>query len=155
MSVTVGEYVPDFTAPANSNKKVQLSACKGFNVILYFYPKDSTPCCTNESIDFRDHYQAFKDLKTVIFGISRDSLKSHENFKAKHDFPFELISDPDEEVCQLFNVMQLKNMYGKKIMGVERSTFLIDKEGILRKEWRKVKVKEHIVEVLEETKKLP
>ena len=119
-----------------------------------FYPKDNTPGCTQEGEDFRDLYKEFKKLKTEIYGVSRDSLKSHEGFKEKYKYPFELISDPEEKLCNLFDVIKEKNMYGKKYMGIERSTFLINKEGKLSAEWRKVKVKGHAAEVLEEVKKI-
>jgi len=124
------------------------------NVVLYFYPKDSTPGCTKEGEAFRDHYAEFEALDTVILGVSRDSLKRHENFKAKYDFPFELLSDEDETLCQMFDVMKLKKNYGREYMGIERSTFLIDKAGVLRQEWRKVKVKDHVEEVLAAVKAL-
>jgi len=151
----IGKAVPDFEAQATRNKTIKLSDYKGEkNVVLYFYPKDSTPGCTTEGQDFRDHYRKFTSRKTVILGVSRDSLKSHENFRAKQEFPFDLISDPDEALCALFDVIKMKNMYGKKVRGIERSTFLIDKDGILRNEWRKVKVKEHVEEVLEAVKNL-
>lgn len=150
----IGQAVTDFTAQATSEKDVVLSALKGYHVILYFYPKDATPGCTQESQDFRDLYEAFKDEKTCIFGISRDSLASHEKFKAKHDFPFELISDPDESLCKLFDVIKEKNMYGKMVMGIERSTFLIDQDGILQKAWRGVRVKGHAEEVLDAVRSL-
>ena len=126
----------------------------GKNVVLYFYPKDNTPGCTQEGEDFRDLYKEFKKLKTEIYGISRDSLKSHEGFKTKYKYPFELISDPDEKLCNLFDVIKEKNMYGKKYMGIERSTFLINKDGKLSAEWRKVKVNGHAIEVLEAVKKI-
>ncbi|MET3998922.1 peroxiredoxin [Marinobacterium sp. MBR-109] len=145
----IDQPVPDFTANATSNMEVKLSALRGKNVVIYFYPKDSTPGCTTEGQDFRDLYEAFQALDTEIFGVSRDGLKSHENFKAKQSFPFELISDKDEVLCQLFDVIKLKKMYGRESLGVERSTFLIDKEGVLRHEWRKVKVKGHAAEVLQ------
>lgn len=154
MAVKVGNKVKQFVAEATSSKDVSLKDLEGWNVVIYFYPKDSTPGCTTEGQDFRDSYQQFKKAKTVIFGVSRDSLKSHENFKAKQEFPFELISDPDEKLCKQFDVIKEKNMYGKMVMGIERSTFLIDKEGVLRQEWRKVKVKEHVAEVLEAVKAL-
>lgn len=144
----IDQAVTDFTAPATSETSVTLSELKGSNVVIYFYPKDSTPGCTTEGQNFRDLYKEFQDTKTVIFGVSRDSMRAHENFKAKQSFPFELISDPDETLCQLFDVIKLKKLYGKEHMGIERSTFLIDAEGVLRKEWRKVKVKEHVAEVL-------
>jgi len=151
----IDKAVPDFEAQATRNKTIRLSDYRGEkNVVLYFYPKDSTPGCTTEGQDFRDNYRKFTSRKTVILGISRDSLKSHENFRAKQEFPFDLISDPDEALCALFDVIKMKNMYGKKVRGIERSTFLIDKDGILRNEWRKVKVKEHVDEVLEAVKNL-
>jgi thioredoxin-dependent peroxiredoxin len=151
----IGETVPDFEAAATRNKTIRLSDYKGEkNVVLYFYPKDSTPGCTTEGQDFRDNYRKFTSRKTVILGVSRDSLKSHENFRSKQEFPFDLISDPDEALCNLMDVMKMKNMYGKKVRGIERSTFLIDKNGILRNEWRKVKVKGHVEEVLEAVKNL-
>ncbi len=145
----IDQAVPDFTANATSDTEVKLGTLRGKNVVLYFYPKDSTPGCTTEGQDFRDLYEAFQALDTEIFGVSRDGIKSHENFKAKQSFPFELISDKDETLCQLFDVIKLKKMYGRESLGVERSTFLIDKEGILRQEWRKVKVKGHAAEVMQ------
>jgi len=153
-SVVLNQPVADFTAAATSDIEVSLSALKGSNVVIYFYPKDSTPGCTTEGQDFRNMHEEFKALNTVIFGVSRDKIRSHENFKAKQEFPFELITDPEEALCQLFDVIKEKNMYGKKHMGIERSTFLIDKEGVLRQEWRKVKVKGHVEEVLEAVKAL-
>ncbi len=144
-----GQPAPDFTLPATGGQAITLSELKGSNVVLYFYPRDNTPGCTKEGQAFRDHFAEFEKLNTVILGISRDSLKTHENFKAKHQFPFELLSDSDETVCKLYDVIKEKNMYGKKVMGIERSTFLIDQEGILRQEWRKVKVAGHVEEVLE------
>ncbi len=153
-SVILDQVVPDFTAQATSETEVQLSALKGKNVVIYFYPKDSTPGCTTEGQNFRDLYAEFQALDTEIFGVSRDKIRSHENFKAKQEFPFELITDPEEALCQLFDVIKLKKMYGRESLGVERSTFLIDKEGVLRKEWRKVKVKEHVNEVLEAVRAL-
>lgn len=144
----IDQPVSDFTAAATSDTEVTLSALKGSNVVIYFYPKDNTPGCTTEGQDFRDAYGAFQAADTVIFGVSRDSLRVHTNFRAKHEFPFELISDPDETLCKLFDVIKLKKLYGKEHLGIERSTFLIDKEGVLRREWRKVKVKEHVAEVL-------
>ncbi len=131
-----------------SGKTFTLSDYKGKNLVLYFYPKDNTPGCTTEGIQFRDMYPEFQKHNTEIFGISRDSLKSHENFKGKLEMPFELISDPDETLCIMFDVMKMKNMYGKKVRGVERSTFVIDESGKLVKEWRGVKVPSHVDEVL-------
>jgi len=153
-SVVLDQPVADFTATATSDIEVSLSALKGSNVVIYFYPKDSTPGCTTEGQDFRNMHEKFKALDTVIFGVSRDKIRSHENFKAKQEFPFELITDPEETLCQLFDVIKEKNMYGKKHMGIERSTFLIDKVGVLRQEWRKVKVKGHVEEVFEAVKAL-
>lgn len=152
--LAVGDKVPDFHLPATSNKDVVLSALKGWNIVLYFYPKDSTPGCTLEGQQFRDMIDDFKAEKTLILGVSRDSLKSHENFKEKQCFPFELISDENEELCKLFDVIKMKNMYGKQVLGIERSTFLIDKTGVLRKEWRKVKVEGHAEAVLFAVKQL-
>jgi peroxiredoxin Q/BCP len=152
--IAVGKKVPSFSAPATSDLTFKLSDYKGERVVLYFYPKDSTPGCTTEGQDFRDNFRRFRARKTRIFGISRDSLKSHENFRAKQGFQFELISDADEKVCKLFDVIKEKNMYGRKVMGIERSTFLIDENGKLAREWRKVKVKGHVDEVLEALKEL-
>ncbi len=154
MSVTLGAAVPDFHLPATSNKDVVLSALKGWHIVLYFYPKDSTPGCTLEGQQFRDMIDEFSREKCLILGVSRDSVKSHENFKQKQCFPFELISDESEELCKLFDVIKLKNMYGKQVLGIERSTFLIDKDGILRNEWRKVKVDGHAEAVLFAVKQL-
>ena len=147
--VSLGKKIPDFTLPATGEQDISLSDYKGKNVVIYFYPKDSTPGCTTEGQDFRDLINTFRRRKTVILGISRDSIKSHENFKTKQAFPFELLSDTDEKACKLFDVIKEKNMYGRKVMGIERSTFLIDGSGKLRREWRKVKVKGHVDEVLE------
>jgi peroxiredoxin Q/BCP len=149
MAVELDQPVADFQVQATSEQAVSLSALKGQQVVLYFYPKDSTPGCTTQGQGFRDHHADFKAANTVVFGVSRDSLKSHENFKAKQEFPFELISDKDESLCQLFDVIKLKKLYGKEYLGVDRSTFLIDKDGVLRKEWRGVKVPGHVAAVLE------
>lgn len=153
-TVSLNKKVPDFTLPATGDQELSLSDLKGKNVVLYFYPKDSTPGCTREGQDFRDNHAKFKRQNTVILGISRDSLKAHENFKARQEFPFELLSDKEEAVCKLFDVIKMKNMYGKKVRGIERSTFLIDDKGKLRQEWRKVKVDGHVDEVLEAVKQL-
>jgi thioredoxin-dependent peroxiredoxin len=142
------QTVPDFELPATSGTNFKLSNYIGKNVIIYFYPKDNTPGCTTQGMQFRDHYEKFKDLNTEIFGVSRDSIKSHENFKAKFTFPFELLADTDELACALFGVMRMKNMYGKQVRGVERSTFIIDKNGVLIQEWRGVKVDGHAEAVL-------
>lgn len=147
--VTVGQPVPDFTLPATGDQTIRLSDLKGKNVVLYFYPKDNTPGCTLEGQNFRDKHDAFRRANTVLLGISRDSVKSHEDFKQKQAFPFELLADEEERVCKLFDVIKPKNMYGKEVIGVERSTFLIDAAGVLRREWRKVKVEGHADEVLE------
>ena len=152
--VKIGKIIADFTAPATGGQSISLPAFRGKRLVLYFYPKDSTPGCTIEGRDFRDHMKKFKALNTVIFGVSRDSLKSHENFREKECFPFELLSDTDEKLCKMFDVIKEKNMYGKKVMGIERSTFLIDENGILRNEWRKVKVEGHVAEVLDTVRKL-
>ena len=154
MAVELDKPVADFQVQATSEQAVSLSALKGQQVVIYFYPKDSTPGCTTEGQGFRDQYADFKAANTVVFGVSRDSLKSHENFKAKQEFPFELISDKDESLCQLFDVIKLKKLYGKEYMGVDRSTFLIDKHGVLRKEWRGVKVPGHVAAVLEQAQAL-
>lgn len=146
--VSIGKKVPDFALPATGEQDIRLSELKGKKVVIYFYPKDSTPGCTTEGQDFRDHYNKFKRANTVILGVSRDSIKSHENFKTKQAFPFELLSDQEEKLCALFDVIKEKNMYGKKLMGIERSTFLIDDQGVLRAEWRKVKVAGHVEAVL-------
>lgn len=141
--------VPEFSAAMTGDKAFQLSDYTGKNIIIYFYPKDNTPGCTTESIAFRDLHPQFQQANAVVFGISRDSLRSHEGFKSKLNLPFELISDPDETLCLLFNVMKMKNMYGKQVRGIERSTFVIDGNGKLVKEWRGVKVAGHVDEVLE------
>ena len=154
VKVKLGEKVPDFKATATNEVEFSLSANIGKNIVIYFYPKDNTPGCTKEGEDFRDQFEAFGFHNTLIVGVSRDSVKSHDKFICKYNFPFELIADEDETVCQLFDVIKEKNMYGKKFIGIERSTFLIDEKGILRKEWRKVKVKDHVEEVLTVLKKI-
>lgn len=152
--IALGKKVPDFELPATGGKTVTLSGLGGKNVVLYFYPKDSTPGCTREGQDFRDQYTKIKRCNTVVLGVSRDSLRSHENFKTKQNFPFDLLSDTDETLCRTFDVIKEKNMYGRKVMGIERSTFLIDAQGVLRHEWRKVKVDGHVEQVLEAVKTL-
>lgn len=154
MPVTLNKAVPAFSAKATNDQTIRSSSLKGKNVVLYFYPKDATPGCTLEGQQFRDAYKKFEKLNTVIFGVSRDTLKSHENFKTKQCFPFDLLSDEDEKLCQLFDVIKMKNMYGKNVLGIERSTFLIDDKGVLRQEWRKVKVDGHVDEVLTTVKAL-
>jgi peroxiredoxin Q/BCP len=144
----VGKKVPAFEAQTTSDDTVSRYGLAGTAFVLYFYPKDDTPGCTAEGIDFRDQHAKFKRREIRVFGVSRDSLASHEKFKAKYELPFELISDPNEALCKQFDVIKEKNMYGRKSLGVERSTFLIDAEGVLRREWRKVKVKGHVDDVL-------
>jgi len=146
-TVELNKKVPAFYLPATGDKKIRLSEFIGKKLVIYFYPKDNTPGCTTEGQDFRDFYKKFKKKNTEILGVSRDSIKKHENFKAKHEFPFELIADEDETLCKLFDVIKLKKLYGKEHLGIERSTFLIDEKGVLREEWRKVKVKGHVEEV--------
>ena len=145
---------PDIELPATGGKNIQLSALLGKTVVLYFYPKDNTPGCTTEGQHFRDLHGQFTKAGCVVFGVSRDSIKSHENFKTKMSFPFELLSDVEEEACKDFGVIKMKNMYGKKVRGIERSTFVIDAKGIVRREWRGVKVPGHVQEVLEFVKTL-
>lgn len=152
--VTLGEKVTEFSLPATGDKSLSLSDFKDKNLVIYFYPKDSTPGCTLEGQNFRDRYAEFQAANTEILGVSRDSLKRHENFKAKQSFPFDLLSDEDEALCRQFDVIHEKNMYGRKVMGIVRSTFLIDGDGVLRAEWRKVRVKGHVDEVLEAAKSL-
>ncbi|MCW9024872.1 MAG: peroxiredoxin [Gammaproteobacteria bacterium] len=154
MSVEIGKKVPNFTLPATGEQDISLSSLKGKNLILYFYPKDNTPGCTREGQDFRDHYAKFKRQNTVILGVSRDTVRTHENFKARHEFPFDLLSDKEETLCKLFDVIKMKNMYGKKVRGIERSTFLIDDKQKLQHEWRKLKVDGHAEEVLAAVKAL-
>jgi thioredoxin-dependent peroxiredoxin len=139
----IGKLVPDFLALGTTGE-FSLSASKGKAVVFYFYPKDSTPGCTQEAVEFRDCAAQFAAINTLIVGVSRDSIKSHQNFKAKFDLPFELISDPDEQLCTMFDVMKMKNMYGKQVRGIERSTFLIDARGFVQQEWRGIKVANHV-----------
>lgn len=147
-TATIGKKIPAFSLAATGEKDVTIASMKGSNVVIYFYPKDNTPGCTTESQGFRDAFSEFEKANTIVFGVSRDSLRSHENFKKKHEMPFDLISDPEEVLCGLFDVIKLKKLYGKEYMGIERSTFLIDAKGVLKQEWRKVKVKGHVEEVL-------
>ena len=145
---------PDFALPATGGKTFRLSGAKGTNLVLYFYPKDNTPGCTREGEQFRDLHPQFRKLRCEVYGVSRDSMKSHESFKGKMNFPFELLSDADETACKLFDVIRLKNMYGRKVRGIERSTFVIDEQGVLVREWRGVKVPGHVQEVLNFAKAL-
>lgn len=153
-TISIGKKVPAFSLVATGDKTIKLSQLKGNKVILYFYPKDSTPGCTLEGQDFRDHFRKFRLRNTIILGVSRDNLKAHEKFKSNQSFPFDLLSDENEELCKIFDVIKMKNMYGKKVRGIERSTFLIDEKGVLKKEWRKVRVKGHVEEVLQAIKDL-
>jgi thioredoxin-dependent peroxiredoxin len=147
--------IPDFELPSTGNKIFRLSEIAGRNLVIYFYPKDDTPGCTTEGQQFRDAFDEFSKLNCDIVGVSRDSVKSHENFKSKMGFPFELLSDADETACCLFDVIKMKNMYGKQVRGIERSTFVLDQKGALQREWRGVKVPGHAQEVLEYVKTLP
>ncbi|MEO5695216.1 MAG: peroxiredoxin [Usitatibacter sp.] len=141
--------LPDFELPATGNQRFQLSAFKNHPFVLYFYPRDNTPGCTDESLQFRDLHPEFVKSKVAVFGVSRDSLKSHESFRKKFSFPFELLSDEEEKACTIFGVMKMKNMYGKQVRGIERSTFVIDREGRIAREWRGVKVPGHAQQVLD------
>ena len=152
--VTIGEPAPDFSVEATGDQTITLGDLRGKNVVLYFYPKDNTPGCTLEGQGFRDAHSEFGEHNTLILGASRDGLKAHANFCAKHEFPFDLLSDRDEALCKAYDVIKEKQMYGKTHMGIERSTFLIDAKGVLRNEWRKVKVKGHVDEVLAAVKAL-
>ncbi|MDX5151267.1 MAG: peroxiredoxin [Acidiferrobacterales bacterium] len=150
----IGKPVTDIKLTLSGGKTAKLSDYKGQKLVLYFYPKDNTAGCTTEGQDFRDNYTKFRRRKTVVLGVSRDSVASHDKFKEKHKFPFDLVSDQDEKLCKKFDVIKEKNMYGKKVMGIERSTFILDDKGVLRAEFRKVKVAGHVEAVLEEIKKL-
>jgi peroxiredoxin Q/BCP len=141
--------LPDFELPATGNQRFQLSAFRGHPLVLYFYPRDNTPGCTDEGIQFRDLHPEFSRAGVAVFGISRDSLKSHEGFKRKMGFPFELLSDEEEKACAIFGVMKMKNMYGRQVRGIERSTFVVGRDGRIAREWRGVKVPGHAHEVLE------
>jgi len=153
-TVALDRKVPDFSLPASGGKPWKLSALSGRNVVIYFYPRDNTSGCTQEGIDFRDLYAQFRKAKTEVVGVSTDTLASHEKFASKYEFPFQLLSDESQKACQLFDVIKEKSMYGRKFMGVERSTFLVDSKGVLRREWRKVKVTGHAAEVLEAARQL-
>lgn len=150
----LNQPVPDFELPATGSSSFQLSQHRGKSLVIYFYPKDSTPGCTTEGQNFRDLHADFRQAGAEVFGISRDSLKSHDNFKCKQSFPFELLSDAEEKACALFGVIKMKNMYGKQVRGIERSTFVIDAAGVLRREWRGIKVAGHAQEVLDFVKTL-
>ncbi|MCY7480604.1 MULTISPECIES: thioredoxin-dependent thiol peroxidase [Bacillus] len=152
MTIEVGQQVPYIELTGDNGEKVKLSDFKGKHIVLYFYPKDMTPGCTTEACDFRDRYQSFAELDAVIIGVSPDSQDKHQKFKEKHDLPFLLLVDDEQKLSEAFGVWKLKKNFGKEYMGIERSTFLINKEGTLVKEWRKVKVKDHVEEALEELK---
>jgi peroxiredoxin Q/BCP len=149
MTVEIGKPMPPCSVPATSGLTFSPESAQGKKLVLYFYPKDMTPGCTAESGEFRDHIEAFTQANTLIVGVSRDTLKSHDNFRSKLELPFELVADTEEQLCMLFGVMKMKNMYGKQVRGVERSTFLFDSSGILVKEWRGLKVPGHVTEVLQ------
>jgi thioredoxin-dependent peroxiredoxin len=153
-TVSPGKKVPDATLALTGGKSAKLSDYRGRHLVLYFYPRDNTPGCTSEGEDFRDQYKRYRKLDAEILGVSRDNLSAHEKFRAKYKFPFDLVSDEDEKLCHLFGVIKEKTLYGKKHLGVERSTFIIDKDGVLRREFRGVKVLGHVQEVLEEIEKL-
>lgn len=153
MPIAVDQPVPDFTAPATGGD-FTLSSLRGRKVVLYFYPKDNTPGCTTEGLEFRNLYPKFQQAGAEIVGVSRDSLRSHDNFKAKLELPFTLVSDADEAICTLFDVIKMKKMYGKSVRGIERTTFLIDADGVLRHEWRGVKVPGHVDQILESVQAL-
>jgi len=153
-SIELSQTVPDIDLSLTGAKTARLSDYRGHPLVLYFYPKASTPGCTQESQDFRDLHEQFGQLGAQVLGASRDGLKAQENFRSKHGFPFDLVSDPDEQLCTLFDVIRMKNMYGRQVRGIERSTFLIDAAGVLRRDWRKVKVKGHAQEVLEAVRAL-
>jgi peroxiredoxin Q/BCP len=148
MTVEIGSTLPDITLPATNNQEINLASLKGQIVVLYFYPRDNTPGCTQEGKDFTDKFAEFESRNVLILGVSRDTVKKHENFKAKYSFPFELLADVDEVLCETFDVMRNKKMFGKDTRGIERSTFVYDKAGVLQKMWRKVKVDGHVEEVL-------
>jgi len=154
MTITIGDKAPDIRLEATGEQSISLLDFAGKNIVLYFYPKASTPGCTQEGKDFAEAIAKFKRQSTVILGISRDGVKAQTNFKTKQEFPFDLLSDKDEKMCEAFDVIKMKNMYGKKVRGIERSTFVFDKDGKLALEWRGVKVKGHVEEVLEAIKSL-
>jgi thioredoxin-dependent peroxiredoxin len=154
MTATLGQPLDDLELILTGNRRAHLSDFRGHCLVLYFYPKASTPGCTQEGQDFRDAFPDFNALNTTLLGASRDGLKAQENFKAKQEFPFDLVADTDESLCRLFDVIKLKKLYGRESLGVERSTFLIDGEGVLRREWRNVKVRGHVQAILEATREL-
>jgi thioredoxin-dependent peroxiredoxin len=147
--VQIGAQVPNFTLPASNGEQVSLEQFRGTKIVIYFYPADNTPTCTQEACDFRDYHGDYAKLNTVVLGVSPDPINAHNKFIAKYELPFLLLSDTEREVCELFDVWKLKKMYGREYMGVERSTFLLNEQGVLVKEWRKVKIKQHVQQVLE------
>ncbi|MDP0588918.1 MAG: peroxiredoxin [Candidatus Endonucleobacter bathymodioli] len=151
MSILLGQLVTDFTSKTTENNNITLSDLSGSQIVLFFYPKDNTPGCTSEALSFKHHYEDFKASNTLIFGVSKDNLQTHEKFKKKYSLPFDLIADTDEKLCTLFDVIKKKTLYGKEHMGIERSTFLIDRAGIMQHEWRKVLIKNHVEDVLQAT----
>lgn len=153
-NLTIGAVLSDINIVSTGSKPLTLADYRGKNVLLYFYPKDNTPTCTQQAQYFRDNYAQFNALNCVILGVSRDSVRSHDTFKSKHALPFDLIADTDEQLCQLFDVLKMKNLYGKQVRGIERSTFLINAAGVFTHEWRKVKVKDHCAAVLSVLSKL-
>ncbi len=154
MSLHIGDPIPDLSLPATSGKTIGLRECQGKLLVLYFYPRDNTPGCIQEGIDFRDQYPAFQAAGADILGVSRDTVRKHENFKAKYEFPFELLADSEEILCAAFDIVKAKTLFGKPVRGIVRSTFLFDKDGVLRQEWRKVKIDGHVAEVLAAVKAL-
>lgn len=153
--IEVGTAVPNFQLKSTGGKTISLADLQGKALVLYFYPKDDTPGCTLEGQDFRDRYADFEKLNALVLGISRDSVSSHEKFKTKYELNFDLLADEDETLCQMFDVIKEKNMYGKQVRGIERSTFLVDNKGVLRQAWRKVKVEGHVAAVLDAVRQLP
>jgi len=153
-TISIGEQIPDISLPATSGKTINLRELKGQPLVLYFYPRDNTPGCAQEGQDFRDHYAQFQALGAEILGVSRDTVRKHENFKAKYTFPFELLADTEETLCDAFDIVKPKTMFGKPVRGIVRSTFLFDKHGVLQQEWRKVKIDGHVTEVLAAVKNL-
>ena len=154
MTIKIGQTMPYCEIPATSQLTFSPKAYQGKKLVLYFYPKDSTPGCTVEAGEFRDHIDSFNQANALVVGVSRDHLRSHENFRQKLDLPFELVADTEEKLCAIFGVMKMKNMYGKQVRGLDRSTFLFDSKGVLQKEWRGIKVTGHVAEVLAAAKKL-
>lgn len=154
MTISIGEPIPDLSLPATSGNTISLHDCLGKPLVLYFYPRDNTPGCAQEGQDFRDHYAEFQAAGAEILGVSRDTVRKHENFKAKYEFPFELLADTEETLCDAFDIIKPKTMFGKPVRGIVRSTFLFDKDGVLQREWRKVKIDGHVAEVLAAVKAL-